>query len=68
MSIVTELGSEIARVRRIAEKMDPAGRDKALRSIRFAELAMQQVSIGDMYESLDELKEIKDPAAGPAAA
>jgi hypothetical protein len=65
-NVVIELNHEIARVTALLPKLDPVTRDKAERSIRFGELAMKQVAIGDIYESIDELKEFKDP--NPAAA
>lgn len=65
-NVVVELNREILRVTALLPKLDPITRDKAERSIRFGELAMKQVAIGDIYESIDELKEFKD--TNPAAA
>lgn len=66
MNVVSQLNQEIVRVTALLPKFDALTRDKAERSIRFAEMAMRQVAIGDIYESIEELKEFKDP--NPATA
>jgi hypothetical protein len=58
MNIVGELAVEIVRVRDLLEKLDAGARDNAERTIRFAQLAMQQCSYEDMRESLDDLRAI----------
>lgn len=58
-NIVVELRTEMARVSALLEKFDDVKRGDAQRSIRFAELALQQSALNDMYESLDELREFK---------
>lgn len=60
-NIVTEVNREIVRVRSLWEKIPVDKQDAAARTIRFAELALQQCNIGDLYESLDDLKEITAP-------
>jgi hypothetical protein len=58
-NIVIELRREMGRVSALLEKLDAVKRDDAQRSIRFAELSLQQSALNDMYESLDELREFK---------
>jgi hypothetical protein len=60
-NIVIEVAREIVRVRGFLDKLDPAQRAAAERTIRFAELAQQQCFLENMYESLDDLREIKTP-------
>lgn len=60
-NIIVQVQREIARVNALIPKLDPVQRDMAARSIRFAELAMKECAIANLYESLDELKEFKDP-------
>lgn len=60
-NIVIEVSREIIRVRGILDKLSPPKRDAAERVIRFAELAQQQCFMENMYESLDDLREIKAP-------
>jgi hypothetical protein len=56
-NILVQLRAEQARVRGILEKLDAKKQDEALRSLRFADLAIQQCSIENMHDSLDELQE-----------
>lgn len=66
-NIIVQVQREIARVNALSAKLDPVQRDMASRSIRFAELAMKECAIANLYESLDELKEFKDPNPNPPA-
>lgn len=60
-NIVSQVAKEIERVKAGIEKLDAAKRDEAERTIRFAALALEQVALNDLYESLDDLKEIAIP-------
>lgn len=60
-NIVAKVAKEIERVKAGIEKLDAAKRDEAERAIRFAALALEQAALNDLYESLDDLKEIAIP-------
>jgi hypothetical protein len=57
-NIVIELRREMGRVTALLDALDEKKRDEAQRCVRFAELALQQSALADMYEALDDLKEI----------
>jgi hypothetical protein len=57
-NIVVDLSNEAARVRALLPQLDVRNRAEAERSLRFAERALQQPNLGEMYESLEELQAI----------
>ena len=63
MNIIVALTAEIARVKLAiaANRLDPKKRSDAESVIRFAMDVIQQNSLGDMYEALNDLKEIDQP-------
>lgn len=68
-NIIVEIWAEIARVRKLLPRLDPAPRDAANRAIAEAERSLAMNEFSSMREAIEDLKvfTIADPpAAAPA--